>query len=128
MASYNHVTLVGNLVRDGELKYLPSGAACLDLSLAINEKWTDKKTGEKKEEVSYIDCTQFGSGADKIAEFLKKGRSVLVDGRLKQDRWEDKDGQKRSRVKVIVNRITFLSGAKKSADDAPKGGDDEVEV
>ncbi len=118
MASFNQVTLVGNLTRDPELRYTPAGTAVCDVSLAVNEKWKDKQ-GQLKEEVSFIDCVCWGRTAEVAAEYLKKGRSCLVSGRLKQDRWDDKEtGKKRSKIQVVVNVIQFLG----SKGESGKGG------
>lgn len=108
MASFNQATIVGNLTRDPELRYTPGGTAVCDLSIAVNEKWKGKD-GQMKEEVSFIDCTCFGKTAEVANQYLKKGRSTLVSGRLKQDRWEDKNGGgKRSKVYLVVDKLQFL--------------------
>lgn len=110
MANLNKVMLIGNLVRDPELRYTPGGAAVCEFSVAINNTWTSK-TGEKKEEVTYLDITAWARQAEICAEYLKKGRPVFVEGRLKQDRWEDKQtGQKRSKITVTAERVQFLGG------------------
>lgn len=116
MPSFNQVVLVGNLTRDPELKYTPSGAAVCEFSIAINRKWNDK-AGQKREEVGYFDCTAWARTAELCAEFLKKGRPVLVNGRLTQNRWETPDGQKRSRVIVTVQNIQFLGGKNQGAEE-----------
>ena len=115
MSNVNVVILMGNLTRDPEMKYTPQGTAVCDLSMAIN--YTRGKGDQKKEEVSFFDITAFGKSAENAAEYLKKGRQVIVEGRLQQERWESADGQKRSKVKVIAERITFVGGggAKESA-------------
>jgi single-strand DNA-binding protein len=129
MASFNQVTLVGNLTRDPELRYTPGGTAVCDLSLAVNEKWKGKD-GQMNEEVSFIDCTCWGKTAEVAAKYLSKGRSCLVSGRLKQDRWDDKTtGAKRSKIHVVVNVIQFL-GAKGEGKGGPAAdaGADPVEA
>lgn len=108
MASLNRVLLIGNLTRDPELRYTPGGAAVCEFAIAINRSYTSK-TGEKKDEVAYIDIVAWARQAEICAEYLKKGRSVFVEGRLTQDRWEQ-DGQKRSRVRVTADRVQFLGG------------------
>ena len=109
MASLNKVILIGNLTRDPELRYTPQGAGVSEFAIAINRAWTDKKSGEKKEEVSFIDIVTWGRTAELCAEYLKKGRPVLVEGRLTQDRWEDKESkQKRSRIRVTAERVQFM--------------------
>ncbi|MEM1225942.1 MAG: single-stranded DNA-binding protein [Planctomycetota bacterium] len=106
-SSFNQVTLVGNLTRDVELKYLSSGTAVADLSLAVNER--RKHGSDWVDDVHYFDCTAFARTAEVAGEYLNKGSSVLVSGRLRQERWE-KDGQKRSKVSVTVDRLVMLGG------------------
>ena len=125
MPSYNHVVLVGNLTRDPELRYTPGGTAVCDFTVAVNEKWTSKD-GEKKESVSFIDCTVWQKDAEIFAKYMKKGRPVLVDGKLKQETWTDeKTDQKRSRIKVQVQNFQFLGskdgGGKPSVDEEDGG-------
>jgi single-strand DNA-binding protein len=108
VASYNKVLLMGNLTRDPELRYTPSGAAVCEFAIAINNNYTTKQ-GEKREEVTFVDITAWARQAEICAEYLKKGRPVFVEGRLKQDRWEDqKTGQKRSKMSVTAERVQFL--------------------
>lgn len=112
MASFNSVTLVGNLTRDVEVRFLPSGQAVAEVSLAVNEKWTGKD-GEKKEVCNFIDCTLWGKTAELAGQYLAKGSPVLFQGKLKQDTWEDKEsGQKRSKLKVTVDHMQFLGRGK----------------
>lgn len=108
MASFNKVILAGNLTRDPELRYTPKGTAVAKIGLAVNRKWkTD--TGETKEEVTFVDVDAFGRQAEVLAQYLRKGRSVLVEGRLKLDQWEDKNTQKKmSRLGVILESFSFL--------------------
>ena len=121
MVNLNRVLLIGNLTRDPELRYTPSGAAACEFALAVNRNWTDKKTGEKKEEVAFIDIVAWGRTAELCAEYLKKGRSTFVEGRLQQDRWEDqKTGQKRSKIRVNAERVQFLGGRPTEAAPAPQ--------
>jgi len=108
MASFNKVILVGNLTRDPELRYTPKGTAVAKIGLAVNRSWTTE-TGEKKEEVSFIDVDAFGRQAEVIGQYMKKGRPLLVEGRLKLDQWEDKNThQKQSKLKVVLEGFTFL--------------------
>lgn len=123
-SSVNLVFMMGNLTRDPEMKYTPGGMAVCDLSLALN--YTTGKGEQKKEEVSYIDVTAFGKSAENAAEYLKKGRAVIIQGRLQQDRWEADGGQKRSKVKVIAERITFVGGKAAAESPAPQGDGEEV--
>ena len=115
MASFNKVILVGNLTRDPELRYTPKGTAIAKVGLAVNRVWTNE-AGEKKEEVTFVDVDAFGRTAEVISQYLKKGRPILVEGRLKLDQWDDKQtGQKRSRLGVILENFQFL--------DSGRGGD-----
>lgn len=109
MASFNKVILVGNLTRDPEVRYIPSGTAVCDIGLAVNSQWTDRKSNERKEEVTFIDVTLWGRTAEIAGEYLSKGRPVLIEGRLHLDSWEDKEsGQKRSKLKVIGESLQML--------------------
>lgn len=111
MASFNKVILLGNLTRDPEVRYTTGGSAVCDLTLAINHSYTDKRSNERKEEVSFIDVTLWGRTAEIAGEYLAKGRPVLVEGRLHQDKWDDKEtGQKRSKLKVVADSMQLLGG------------------
>jgi len=108
MASFNKVILVGNLTRDPELRYLPKGTAVARIGLAVNRRWTTE-TGEQREEVTFVDIDAFGKQAETIGQYLKKGRPILVEGRLKLDQWEDKNThQKQSKLRVVLETFTFL--------------------
>jgi single-strand DNA-binding protein len=107
MANFNKVILAGNLTRDPELRYTPKGIAICKFGLAINRNWTTE-SGEKKEEVTFVDIDAFGRQAETIAQYLKKGGGVLIEGRLRLDQWDDKQtGQKRSKLGVIVEGFQF---------------------
>lgn len=108
MASFNKVILMGNLTRDPERRYTPKGTAVTEFAIAINRVF-NTEGGEKKEEVSYFDIVAWGRQAEICAQYLNKGRPVLVEGRLQQDRWEQ-DGQKKSRIRVIAENIRLLGG------------------
>jgi single-strand DNA-binding protein len=111
MASYNKVILAGNLCRDVEVRYLAKGTAVADISLAVNNSYTDKATGAKKDDVCYVDCTLWGRTAEIAGEHLRKGSGVLVDGRLSLDSRDDKaTGTKRTKLKVVVENMQFLGG------------------
>jgi single-strand DNA-binding protein len=116
MASYNRVILVGNLTRDPELRYIPSGTAVSDIGLAVNDRI--KRGDQWVEEVTFVDITLWGRTAEIANEYLSKGSPVLIEGRLKLDRWE-KDGQKHSKLKVVGDRLQML-GSK--GDGGPRGG------
>jgi len=108
MANFNKVILVGNLTRDPELRYTPKGMAIAKVGLAINRNWTSE-SGEKKEEVTFVDVDIFGRTAENVAQYMKKGRPILVEGRLRLDQWDDKQtGQKRSRLGVVAETVQFL--------------------
>jgi single-strand DNA-binding protein len=117
MADLNKVFLIGRLTRDVELRHTESGTAVCDLTLAVNRKWT-AKDGQAHEEVLFIDVTTWQRQAESCAEFLAKGSEVHVEGRLKVESWEDKaTGEKKSRVKVESERVTFLGRKKAEAVD-----------
>jgi single-strand DNA-binding protein len=111
MASFNRVILMGNLTRDPQVRYIPSGSAVAEISLAVNRTWFDKQTNSRKEEVTFVDVTLWGRDAEVAGEYLTKGRSVLVEGRLSLDTWDDKaTGQKRSKLKVVGERLVMVGG------------------
>ncbi|CAK8996065.1 50S ribosomal protein L9 [Durusdinium trenchii] len=111
MASYNKVILVGNLTRDPEVKYTAGGTAVTEIGLAVNRNWFDRQSNERKEETTFVDITLWGRQAEVAGEYLSKGRSVLIEGRLQLDTWEDKtSGQKRSKLKVVGENMQMLGG------------------
>ena len=114
MASFNRVILVGNLTRDVELRYIPSGTAVADVGLAINDK--RKQGDEWVEETTFVDVTLWARTAEVASEYLSKGSPVLIEGRLKLETWE-KDGQKRSKLKVIGERMQMLGGQRQQDDE-----------
>ena len=122
MASYNKVILAGNLTRDPELKYTPSGMAIAKIGLAMNRKWKTE-TGEMKEEVTFVDVDAFGRQAETIGQYLKRGRPILIEGRLKLDQWDDKQtGQKRSRLGVVCESFQFLDSGRPGEGGGMSGG------
>ncbi|MCP4176502.1 MAG: single-stranded DNA-binding protein [bacterium] len=114
MASFNKVMLMGNLTRDPELRYTPSGSAVCDFSIAINRKYS--AGGQEKEEVCFVDIVVWAKQAESCGKYLKKGSAVFVEGRLRNDNWEDKDGRKRSRLRITAERVQFLSSSSRSDD------------
>lgn len=111
MASFNKVILVGNLTRDPEVKYTTGGTAVTEIGLAVNRSWFDKNANQRKEETTFVDITLWGRTAEIAGEYLSKGRSVLIEGRLQLDSWEDKtSGQKRSKLRVVGENMTMLGG------------------
>jgi single-strand DNA-binding protein len=108
MANFNKVILAGNLTRDPELRYTPKGTAVARITLAVNRTWKSE-SGESKEEVSFVDVDVWGRQAEVISQYMKKGRPLLVEGRLKQDTWEDKNTkQKQSKLKVVLESFSFI--------------------
>lgn len=108
MASFNKVILAGNLTRDPELRYTPKGTAVAKIGLAVNRTWVGED-GQKKEEVSFIDVEAWGRQGEVIAQYMKKGRPLLIEGRLKLDSWEDKNTkQKVSKLKVVLESFSFI--------------------
>src|SRR6267142_5863980 len=129
MANFNKVILAGNLTRDPEVRYTPKGTAIAKLGLAINRTWKNE-AGETKEEVTFVDVDAFGRTAEVISQYLKKGRPILIEGRLRYETWDDKQtGQKRSKLGVVLDNFQFLDsgrgdgsgggGARSSAPSAP---------
>ncbi len=111
MASFNKVILVGNLTRDPELRYTPKGTAIAKIGLAVNRVWTNE-AGEKKEEVTFVDVDVFGRTAENVGQYMRKGRPILVEGRLRLDQWDDKQtGQKKSKLGVVAETVQFLGSA-----------------
>ena len=110
MANLNKVFLMGNLTRDPELRYIPSGTAVADLGLAINERYKDRDSGEWREKPVFVDVTVWRRQAETCSEYLSKGSPVMIEGRLQLDQWENSEGQKRSKLKVLADRVQFLSG------------------
>ena len=108
MASLNKVILIGNLTRDPEIRYTPKGSAVCDLGLAVNRRYTTE-SGERQEEVTFLDVVLWGKQAELAGQYLHKGRSVFIEGRLQMDTWEDKaSGQKRSKIKIVGENMQFL--------------------
>lgn len=115
MPNLNKVMLMGHLTRDVELRNIPGGSSVGNIGIAVSRKWKDKG-GESKEETCFVDCEAWGQTAETIAKYTAKGHPIYLEGRLKLDQWEDKDGSKRSKIKVVVEQFQFLKG---KSDDAP---------
>lgn len=110
MKGFNKVILMGNLTRDPEVRTTPSGQSVANFSLAVNRTWKGQD-GSTQENVSYIDCVAWGKTGEIIAQYVQKGRPLLVSGRLDQRSWDDKEsGQKRSKVEVVVEDFNFVGG------------------
>ena len=118
MVTFNRVILAGNLVRDPETRFLPSGVAVTSFSITVNRRY--KSNNEVKEEVSFFDVSVFGKTGENCAEYLSKGRPVLVEGRLRQRSWET-DGVKRSKIEVVADNVQFLGGPRGAAHRLPGG-------
>ena len=125
MASLNRVLLIGNLTRDPELRYIPSGTAVAKFGLAVNREWTDKGSGEKKEAVCFVDITAWGRLGEICNQYLTKGRPVFVEGRLEFSSWETKEGDKRNKLEVVAETVQFLGGRKDGAEGGGGGGSGE---
>lgn len=120
MASLNKVILIGNLTRDPEIRYTPKGSAVCDLGLAVNRRYTTE-SGERQEEVTFLDVVLWGKQAELAGQYLHKGRSVFIEGRLQMDTWEDKaSGQKRSKIKIVSENMQFIDS--KGGGGGPRGG------
>ena len=115
MASFNKVILIGNLTRDPELRFTPKGTAICKIGLAVNRVWTNE-AGEKKEEVTFIDVDVFGRTAENVGKYMKKGKPILIEGRLKLDQWDDKQtGEKKSKLSVAAEAVQFLGSPETSS-------------
>jgi single-strand DNA-binding protein len=110
MANFNKVILAGNLTRDPQLSYLPSNTAVCEFGLAINRKWRSQN-GEMKDETCFVEIRAYGKPAETLNQYMNKGKPLMVEGRLKYDQWEGKDGQKRSKLYVIAENFQFLGSA-----------------
>lgn len=124
MSSYNRVTLVGNLTRQPELRKTKNGSAVTDLGIALNRVWTGEN-GQRQEETTFVDVTVWGRAAENAAQYLQKGRSVLVEGRLQMESWQDKQsGQERSKLRVVADTVQFLGSSHESG---PSDDDEDRE-
>ena len=123
MASLNKVLLMGNLTRDIEMRYTPSGMAVARMGLAVSRKFRDSKTNELREEVCFVDIDVFGKQAETAHQYLSKGRPVFIEGRLKLDQWDDKTtGAKRSKLFVVAERVQFVGGGQGQGGGGGGGG------
>lgn len=114
MQGLNTVSIGGNLCRDAELRATASGMAVLTFSVAVNESRRNQQTGEYEDYPNYVDCTMFGRRAESVSRYLTKGTYVALTGRLRQNRWQNKDGQNRSKLEVTVDNIHFESRGEQS--------------
>ncbi|WP_088283148.1 single-stranded DNA-binding protein [Ideonella sp. A 288] len=120
MASVNKVILIGNLGRDPEVRYAPSGSAICNVTLATSRNWKDKTSGERQEETEWHRVVFYDRLAEIAGEYLKKGKSVYIEGRLKTRKWTDKEGVEKYTTEIIAQEMTMLGGR-----EGPGGGADE---
>jgi single-strand DNA-binding protein len=121
MASFNKVILMGNLTRDPELRVTPKGTAVCQIGVAVNQSYRDKD-GNSREETTFVDVDVFGRQAEVIAKYMTKGRPILIEGRLKLDSWETKEGEKRSKLKVVLDNFQFVGGRGEGETGGTTGG------
>lgn len=138
MASFNKVILLGNLTRDPEMRYTPSGSPVASFGLAVNRRY--RQGDEQREEVCFVDISAFGRQAELAGEYLSKGRMVLIEGRLQYRTWEDQNGQRRNKLDVVAERVNFMprtsqdgGGSRQSSsaaqyrdEDVPAPSDDDI--
>lgn len=122
MANLNRVILAGNLTRDPQLSFTPSNTAVCKFGMAINRRWTDRQSGEKREETCFVDVTAFGRSAETINQYMSKGRGILVEGRLQFSQWTNPEGQKRSKLEVVAENFQFLGGRGEDMGPRPERG------
>ncbi len=120
MPSFNKVILMGNLTRDPELRVTTNGLSICKISLATNRVF-NSQDGERREEVTFVDVDAFGRQAEIISKYMAKGRPILIEGRLKRDSWETQQGEKRSKLFVVLERFQFMGGREDSADSGGHG-------
>lgn len=130
MASLNKCMFIGNLGRDPEIKFIDNGNAVANFSIACNEKWKDKASGEQKEHVEWVRVVAWGKLATLCGEYLKKGRPVFVEGKMKTRKWTDKNGVEKYTTEVVADGVTFLGGKEGGSESAPiqssQDNDDDV--
>ena len=119
MAGFNKVILVGYLTRDPELKYTQNETPVANFGLAVNRRWKDRD-GNAQEDVCFVDCRCYGKQAEVINQYMKKGRPILIEGRLELDTWEGPDGTRRSKHRVFVERFTFLGDGQQQPAQQPQ--------
>lgn len=125
MASLNKVFLIGNLTRDPEVRYTGQGTACAKLGLAVNRTY-QSQTGERKEDVCFVDLVMWAKQAELAERYLKKGRPIFVEGRLSFSSWQGQDGQKRSKLEVTVERFQFLGAPPGGQREPVEGGEEQA--
>ena len=121
MANFNKVILMGNLTRDPQLSYLPSQTPVVEIGLAVNRTWKGQE-GQKNEDTCFVDCKAFGKQAEVLNQYMTKGRPILIEGRLDFSSWEGKDGQKRSKLRVVIENFQFIGSASSGGGGGGGGG------
>ncbi|MBC8309153.1 MAG: single-stranded DNA-binding protein [Phycisphaerales bacterium] len=121
MATYNKVLIMGNLTRDPELKQTPSNQSVAQIGIAMNRKFKDRE-GTMREETTFVDCEAWGRTAEVMSQYLSKGKPVFVEGRLKLDQWQDKDGNNRSKLKVVIESFQFIDSKGGQSSTPPPAG------
>ena len=121
MSNYNKVLLMGRLTRDIELRHTPSNQAVANIGLAVNHHYTTRD-GDKKEDTAFVDCEAWGRQAEVMSQYLSKGRPVFIEGRLKFDQWQDKEGQNRSKLKVVIENFQFIDSRSDGEGAPPRAG------
>jgi len=121
MPNYNKVLLMGNLTRDVELKYTPSNMAVANIGIAVNRRYKGND-GEMKEETTFVDCEAWAQTAENLSKWFSKGRPIFLEGRLKLDQWQDKEGGNRSKLKVVIESFQFVDSKSGSGPGAGSGG------
>lgn len=122
MASVNKVILIGNLGKDPEVRYMPSGKAVANVAIATSDSWKDKNTGEKQERTEWHNVVFYSPLAEIVGQYLRKGSSVFVEGRLQTRKWQDKTGQDRYTTEIVANEMKMLGGRGGSGGSAPFSG------
>ena len=115
MANFNKIMMIGNLTKDPQLSYLPSQTPVVEFGLATNRKWTDKATGEQRDDTCFVDCRCFGRQAETLNKYMRKGNQIFIEGRLQFDTWTSPEGQRRSKHLIFVQSFQFLGSPDRSA-------------
>ena len=125
MAAFNKVILIGNLTRDPDLRVTNTGLSICKLGLAVNRNYTTKE-GESKDETTYVDIDAFGKQAEILSKYMQKGKPLMIEGRLKLDQWESSDGQKRSKLGVVLENFQFIGGREESSSQSSNAYEDNA--
>ena len=125
MAAFNKVILIGNLTRDPDLRVTNAGLSICKLGLAVNRNYTTKE-GDSKDETTYVDIDAFGKQAEILSKYMQKGKPLMIEGRLKLDQWESSDGQKRSKLGVVLENFQFIGGREESSSQSSNAYEDNA--